>query len=116
VHYWVKHFGFYATISRLISGQILPQLLCRLAGDLASFGSGDDFYPRRDINGNHCHDIFQVSVAQTRSGFRIIIIIHKGEIFFTCIRAAKCLTLSENRKLLWHVEISLATLFQKTYD
>jgi hypothetical protein len=38
VHYRRKSLGFYATrITKLLTGQILSQLLCRLAGDLASF-------------------------------------------------------------------------------
>jgi hypothetical protein len=40
-----KTIGFHATNITLLSGQILPQILCRLVGDLASFGLEEDFYP-----------------------------------------------------------------------
>ena len=42
---WGKPIVFYTTnITRLLIGQILPYLPCRMARDLASFGLGEDFY------------------------------------------------------------------------
>lgn len=59
-------------LTRLRIGQVLFQLLCRLVGDLASFGPGEDFCSQWDITGNHYHDSFQVCVCQMKSAFHLI--------------------------------------------
>jgi hypothetical protein len=63
--------GFYTTeITNQTTtiGRILPQLLCRLVGDSASFGVVEDFYPQQDIS----------SSTPNEAGFYLIIV-HKGE-------------------------------------
>lgn len=66
---------FYATkITRLLNGQILPQLMCGLAGDLASFELEEDFRPRCYTAGNNCRGRFQVSICLKRSALRLFIV------------------------------------------
>lgn len=41
-----KHSGLYTTIVRLLTSQILPQLLCRMATGLVLFRSEENFNPQ----------------------------------------------------------------------
>jgi hypothetical protein len=68
-------------ITRPLSCQIVPQLFCIWLKAGHCLDRKMTVCPGWDVTGNHCRDRFQVSVCQTISGFRLIIVQNRKKLF-----------------------------------